>query len=235
MSEMMTVESVLEADWLLQGYWTKPRFAFKTIKNQWSDVDVLSYLPEEKHLVISESKVSGTKRDVFAYTALTQQKYGNIFKFDNGIYLSFLKNIPQICQDGIVFQKGRRFSDMVNRLTVQLACNYFITEDVKPAVIETVSKHIREEFKMEIELDVRIETTLEVICRIIDNVEKSERGKRYGHPVIDIARELNRYLNPDVRNAGSKQTTKNVISELREILARRLSDCAFAVIEKAVE
>ena len=57
MSEAMTAELIVEADWLLKGYWTKMRFAFQSDKRGWSDVDIMAYHPESKHLVISESKV----------------------------------------------------------------------------------------------------------------------------------------------------------------------------------
>jgi hypothetical protein len=46
MSEMMTAEAIIEAEWLLAGYWTKPRFALQTEAGHWSDIDVLSYEPE---------------------------------------------------------------------------------------------------------------------------------------------------------------------------------------------
>jgi len=68
-------------------------------------------------------------------------------------------------------------------------------------------------------LDVRIDTTLDVICRIITQERQSTKGRRYGHPVIDIARELNRYMHPQVRYAGrDRQATK----EIREALAKKL-------------
>ena len=93
MSEAMTVETIVEAYWRLQGYWTKLRFPFQTKGRGWSDIDVLAYHPEEKVLVISESKVRGPKRDVYAYTNFSREKYGDIFEYDEVGYLSFLKNI----------------------------------------------------------------------------------------------------------------------------------------------
>lgn len=68
MSELMHSEAIIEAEWLLKGYWTKPRFAFQTLKGGWSDVDILAHNPETKHLVIAESKVRGPKSHVYAYT-----------------------------------------------------------------------------------------------------------------------------------------------------------------------
>jgi hypothetical protein len=66
MAEVMTVEAIVEADWLLKGFWTKPRFPLRIESGQWSDIDVLAYEPGRQHLVISESKVSGPRKDVYA-------------------------------------------------------------------------------------------------------------------------------------------------------------------------
>ena len=86
MAEAMTAESIVEAEWVLNGYWAKMRFAFQTDKGAWSDVDILAYNPETKHLVISESKVRGSKDNVFAYTKYTEQEYGSILKYDDDNY-----------------------------------------------------------------------------------------------------------------------------------------------------
>jgi len=106
MAEAMTVETILEADLLLRGFWTRVRFPLRTPNGGWSDIDVLGYDPVRRELVLAESKVRGPKKDVFAFTRATRKKYGNIFKFDlkdNGKpnYFSFLRNIKQACKDGV--------------------------------------------------------------------------------------------------------------------------------------
>ena len=45
MSEAMTVEMVIEAEWILKGgYWSKLRYPFQIKNGGWSDIDVLSYM-----------------------------------------------------------------------------------------------------------------------------------------------------------------------------------------------
>ena len=74
MSEAMTVETIVEADWKMNGFWTKLRFPLRTQKGSWSDIDILAYHPETKVLVIAESKVRGNKKAIYAYTRESQQK-----------------------------------------------------------------------------------------------------------------------------------------------------------------
>jgi hypothetical protein len=69
-------------------------------------------------------------------------------------------------------------------------------------------------------LEVLLETTLDVICRIIASENESNHGRRYGHPVIDIAREVNRYMHPEVGYAGPDR------NDVTEALSQRL----FAVL-----
>jgi hypothetical protein len=75
---------------------------------------------------------------------------------------------------------------------------------------------------------VRLGTTLDVISRIIASENKHEQGRRYGHPALDIARELNRYLHPNVRYAGRGHAATKPI---KENLART-SERAFRVEEE---
>lgn len=59
MAEAMTVETIVEADWQMRGFWTRLRFPLQTPKGAWSDIDLIAYNPEDRHLVIAESKVRG--------------------------------------------------------------------------------------------------------------------------------------------------------------------------------
>jgi hypothetical protein len=74
-------------------------------------------------------------------------------------------------------------------------------------------------------LEVRLDTTFELFCNVIDLEEKRNQGKRYGNPVIDIARELNRYFHPEIHDAGRKRDTieeikKDLCEPLRRILEK---------------
>jgi len=214
----MTVETIVEAYWRLQGYWTKLRFPFQKERGGWSDIDILAYHPEEKSLVISESKVRGSKRDIYAYTKYSREEYGTIFEYDKEKkkenYLAFLRNVKCICSNKTVF---RNFRGMVNSLIVQLVSNYFIDNDVLQEVKKDIFKRIEDSIPAGVKTEIRLDTTLEIICEIIKLEGKSPQGRRYGHPVIDIARELNRYLHPDIRYTGKeKKMIEGIKGKLRK-------------------
>ncbi len=207
MSEAMTSESIVEAEWLLKGFWSKMRFAFQTENGAWSDVDILAYNPETRHLVISESKVRGKKNAVFAYTEVTRKKYGSILKYDGDNYFSFLKNLPLLCSDGVVFAN---FNKMVKKLTLQLVSNYVVTENAKNHAMADINKAVTS-LKLPIYPEFILDTTLDVMARIIVLERDSQQGKRYGHPVLDIAREINRYFHPKVLYAGRKKSASEEV------------------------
>ena len=214
MAEAMTVETIVEADWQLQGFWTRVRFPFKTPKGGWADVDILAYHPEQYKLVIAESKVRGPKKEIYAFTQSTRSKYGSILEYDEDNYFSFLRHIGALCVDGLIFED---FCKMVKTLVVQLVSNYYIADDVRLDANKAVLSRIQKQIPSGINLEVRLETTLDVISRIIQSENTREQGRRYGHAVIDIAREINRYMHPQVRSLGQdKKATEQVRKELTE-------------------
>ena len=158
MSEAMTSESIIEAEWILKNYWTRVRFAFQTEHGAWSDVDVLAYRPETKHLVVAESKVKG------------------------------------LCEDGVVFSSFRR---MVKRITVQLVCNYIVSEEIRESTKEEVLR-AKGAKKLPAPMNLELDTTIDVLGRIVQLERQSGKGRRYGHPILDVARELNRYFSPTI-------------------------------------
>ncbi len=195
MSEPMAVEIVVEAEWILAGYWTKVRFPFQTEGGGWSDIDVLAYSPSAKHLVVSESKVQGPKDKVYAYTPDTNHRFIDIS------YLGFLDNLPAILGDGVVFE---RFAESVDRITAQLVSNTVILpgmlDEARTSVVSYVEKNT--DLPSGVRVDAMLDSTLDVLARVVVRERERGQGRRYGHPVIDIARELNRYLNPSISYAG---------------------------------
>lgn len=219
MAEAMTVETILEADWQMQHFWTRVRYPLRTQKGQWSDVDLLAYHPESRHLVIAESKVGGPKRSVYAYTAYSRTKYGDFWDYDDGDYFGFLRHIALIRKNGEIFNNFRR---MVRILTVQLVSNYYIADEVKADAERSVRRHIAKHVPRGVQLNLKLETTLDVILRILTQEGLSLQGRRYGHPIIDVARELNRYMRPTVRFAGRGEAAAQ---EVRKALAKKILEC----------
>lgn len=222
MSEVMVSEGIIESYWLLKDYWTRVRFAYQTENGGWSDIDVVAYDPETRHLVIAESKVRGPKKAIYAYTELTQDKYGSLLDYDGNNYFSFLKNLPRICSDGILF---KNFSRMVDKITVQLVSNYVIDQDVmedaKAAVLAQVKSILP---KMKCELEVMLNSTMDIMVQVIEQENEMTKGRRYGNAMLDIAREMNRYAPPDIKYAGrgDKEALRaQMISPLIDTLKRK--------------
>ena len=196
MSEAMAAELIVEAEWLLEdGYWTKVRFPFKTPGGGWSDIDVLAYSPSKKHLVVSESKVQGPKNKVYAYTPDTDHY------FIDKSYLGFLDNIPVIRRDGVVFDC---FAESVERITVQLVSNTVILPGLQDEAGASVVRYVEKKGSLPsgVCVEAMLDSTLDVLARVVERERERRQGRRYGHPVIDIARELNRYLAPSIEGAG---------------------------------
>lgn len=216
MSEATVVENIIEAYWLLQGYWTKSRYAFQTKGRGWSDIDVLAYHPEQKVLVISESKARGQKKDVFVYPK--EQGY-DFFQFDKdmGNYLSFLSHIREVCFGDRIF---KNFRGMVRTVVVQLVSNYYIKDRDLPEVKKDIYKRVKRDVPKNVEVQIRLDTTFKIFCEIIKRVNADRRGRRYGHPVLDIAREINRYINPKISYAGKDKN--NILKDLRAMFDQSL-------------
>jgi hypothetical protein len=213
MAEAMTAEMILDAYWQLEGFWTKPRYPFRTPSGSWSDVDLLAYAPEKHHLVIAQSKVCGTKHPVYVYWP-REPESANIIAWDNGSYLGFLQHMGTLSSRGVIFDD---FETMVATITVQLVSNYYIPEEIRPRSTEVVQSQLKGVIPAKVNIDVRLETTFDIICKIIALEMKKAQGRRYGHPIIDMARELNRYMHPTL--AGATKEEREVI---KQALAKKL-------------
>jgi len=202
MSEAMTVEKIIEAYWQLKDYWTQSRFPFQTYKGGWSDIDVLAYHPEKRHLVISESKAQYTKKAVFAYTKKIEKERGGFFEHEKDSYLSFLKNIKRILdkKEPVVFKD---FKTTVKKLTIQIVSNYYLDEYIKSKTEKEIAAYVKK--YLNIKTIVMFNTPIELFAKIIKMENEKDQGKRYGNDVIDIARELNRYFHPEIHYASKEE------------------------------
>lgn len=201
MSEVMTTEAIIEAYWLLDGYWTKPRFAFKTEKGAWSDVDVLAYHPGKKHLVIAESKAQGPKGRVYAYTGETKKSFCETAPR----YVAFLDHLPSLCKELCKKKKSEKYKQTVDFVTVQLVCNYAIEERIKKDVLKEMNCVLKKKIGARVGKktpEFQLDSAIEIIGRLFEKERESGQGRRYGNPVLDFVREINRYIHPSMKGAG---------------------------------
>ena len=93
-------------------------------------------------------------------------------------------------------------------MTIQLVSNWMIDqgENVKERIEIALSKKIKElSFFKEKEVHCRIDTPMEIFKEIMEMVERDGQGRRYGHPILDLAREFNRYLKPSYLHKNFKK------------------------------
>ena len=241
MSEMMTTELLVEAEWILQEYWTKGRYPIQTLRGGWSDFDVVAFHPHTKyskyngksHLVIAEAKAFGTKDNVY----VTTEKNKNIT----------LKNIQDLWtlspeKGDPYFRFLHRIKDMngpllelvqnsVEAVTIQLVSNWIFEKEIKKSIEETLTEKVREIPLLvpllkdnRIAINCALETPLEVFWRIMKLEKENIQGRRYGNPILDLAREFNRYLHPSYcpkKNFSKKKEfddyTKNLFRTMFEL------------------
>ena len=232
MSEMMTTELLVEAEWILQEYWTKGRYPIQTLHGGWSDFDVVAFHPHSKyskcngksHLVLAEAKAFGTKDNVYVTTLknkdVTVKNIKDLWTLPpekNDPYFRFLYRIKDM--NGPLLELVQ---NSVQAVTIQLVSNWILEKEIKESVEETLTDKVREIPLLKNKIvNCALETPLEVFGRIMKLEKENIQGRRYGNPILDLAREFNRYLDPSYlrkRNFSKKKDfydyTKNLFKTM---------------------
>jgi hypothetical protein len=203
MSEIMTVESIIDAYWQTQNYFTKPRFFYATTNNGNSDIDVLAYDAINNSVVFAESKAHGGKSKL-KHGEISEKTYEQVKAGENSYankktvddFLKFITDVKYLIGQDNDVNFPFDFTN-IKKLTL-----HFVTTTEYLKNMETI-KNIESELKAyinkkhklpKIKIEIIIETHFDVLVKIIKALNSETRGKRYGHPVLDILREFNRYL-----------------------------------------
>ena len=238
MSETMTTELLVEAEWILQEYWTKGRYPIQTLRGGWSDFDVVAFHPHSKynekgHLVLAEAKAFGTKGNVYVTTEKNKnttlkniQDLWTLSPEKGDPYFRFLYRIKDM--NGPLLELVQ---NSVQAVTIQLVSNWIFEKEIKESIEETLTEKVREIPLLvpllkdnRIAINCAIETPLEVFWRIMKLEKENIQGRRYGNPILDLAREFNRYLHPSYcpkKNFSKKKEfddyTKNLFRTMFEL------------------
>ena len=211
MSEVMTVESIIEANWIVNGYWTKTRVPYDSTR----DIDILAYSVKHQHLVIAESKAQGPAGAIYAYTQAQRDDHNGFCRYiqkDGSNYIDILAHIPNILREDAL----QCLFWPMKRLTVQLVFNVVTeSEELRKSAEEEMANVVKTamigtDFQS-IEVDCKLQSHLEVLSETMTKIG-GKGGRRYGHTVLDLASELNRYLNPcRILDAGSNKKLREII------------------------
>ena len=212
--EAMSVESIIQAYWQIQNYFTIPRFGFEMKgKNEkgrewgnYSDVDILAFKPkienEKTTLILAESKAHGGKNKIifkkfdttckdFKTLKEKTQKDGHIndlldFVDVNVRYLLENKNLLDNLID----------LNKVDVLKLQFVSTVLFnkSKELSKIIVLHVEDMIRDKVNYKFKVEVEIITHFDLICKLFILVQKDKSGKRYGNQILDFIREINRYV-----------------------------------------
>lgn len=220
MAEAMTVESMIQAYWHMEHYFTIPRFSFLKERidgSGYSDIDLLAFKtaqwidPETKTnidddrgktiLVLCESKAHGEKNKI-KYDDYKKEKFIDFDSLKDEAnqhdLIKFYFNVDYIITHGSL-------NNLINLNNLDILKLQFIStalfcnEDI---IVKSIENKIRELFIDKYKftnptflVKLEITTHFDIINKLFAQVQKDETGKRYGNPVLDFVRELNRYIN----------------------------------------
>lgn len=220
--EAMAVEQLVEAYWHIQGYWTRLRHPYKG--TGWHDIDLLAFAPSTGHLVISESKARGQKNDVFAFTSVLTDRGKTFAGWEREQYLSFIHSLPAFFKDEFFIDLKKQ----VSTITVQLVSNYVFEPALKADAERSVRAMIDAQGGFPKKPAILLDSAFSIFCEVVKKERELDQGRRHGHPILDLARELNRYLHPSIKQAGNGKTA---IDPLKSEMIRQIID-AFGLEDK---
>jgi hypothetical protein len=116
-------------------------------------------------------------------------------------------------------------------IIIHFVSNYYIEKSILDLAQDDLKKEITNNIQPNDYTikEVIIDTTFEIFCKILKVEKNKNQGKRYGHSITDIVREINRYMNPNVNFKDSKieepknDYTLKLISIFKEELCKALS------------
>ena len=214
-------ESVLEAHWKLQKYWTKVRLTYENKK----DFDLVAYNPLLKTLVVGEAKAQSTVNTIYLY----HQGFEEEFHDKNSGYCKFISDIRKLWEPGFIFKTSKDFSDNVDNLIIHLVLNVYIQKSEKKRVERSLEKHCRdtnENIPKKLNIEVQIDNFMDIIAEIQNNIKKDEfkQSRMYENTILDFMRELKRYTYPDFKDVGYDRNIKDkVIREYFNDIEKKLN------------
>jgi hypothetical protein len=125
-----------------------------------------------------------------------------------------------VCENGPLFEQ---FDKIVDPVTIQLVSNCYICDRVRAGEESFLKSEIEKVAGLRgKKVDVKLQTTLEVIAEILVAERNEKQGRRYGHPILDVIRELNRYMDPNLQYTSGHEK-KEIKETLRATLRNALA------------
>lgn len=211
--EAMAVETLLAALWELDGYLTKTRVAYK-VSNGYSDMDIIGL--KKTCLRIGECKARYSPNTVMVITDEIENFYEDWLKS----WGKFSINLNYFWDAGYEWLPNRQ---EIEELELWFCGNiFFQNEEIRKKAERDFINSIYDLLPngLKSKTSIVLKSTFEVITEVIkllnewvepEDERQSGWGKRFGNPIIDTFRELNRYLNCKHAEGGSSIVKSSAI------------------------
>jgi len=224
--EVMAVEELVAAAWELEDFLVCRRHPiWLEEQHSYSDVDLVGVRSRPSEVRIGECKVQSGARTVYCYNG----DYEFVDGFMEG-WAPFMDNIP-LLWDRDLRPDWLPLTTDVQKIQVWFCGNFWFTdEDARRRANRDLTSYLKKTVAphgAKGKIEGRVYTTLDLILKCIagvgENTVKWEWGKRYGHPMLDVFRELVRYAHPSPEGGGQIRTeiSKKCIERLCAVLGER--------------
>lgn len=202
--EAMSSELMVSALWELDGFLTQNRIPIR-VQGGWSDIDVIG-VNRKRHVRMAECKVRGSARLVlaipdgkafvrFLHKHDWSSSLDNVDRAYSG-EMGWLPTKSQTRRFEFWFLANLWFPDQKEQRNAEVVLASYLGK----LLGQPMSKKSR----------ARIFTTRDIILEIFQRVEnkvlEEGTGKRFGNPILDLFREMVRYLNPQPTGGGQVGT-----------------------------
>lgn len=213
--EAMSVESIIQAYWQIQNYFTIPRFCFEKKSDEndtnwgnYSDIDMLAFKPKnpsdmksKSTLVLCESKAHGRKNQIIFRDF--DKSYSQFEDIQLNHKDGHTKDLIHFIDSNVTYLLTHEdlLNGLVNLNEIEVLKIQFVStilfhnqEKIKPLIVSHLKKRIT---PITFDIEVEITTHFDIISRLFLMVQNGQSGKRYGNQILDFIREINRYIHVD--------------------------------------
>ena len=222
--EVMAVEELVAATWELEEFLVCRRHAiWLEGKSSYTDLDLVGVRQLPAEVRIAECKVQQGPRRVYCYSGEGNfvEDFVEWYGWDK-----FMSNITLLWDHESRPGWLPRVKDVAS-IQVWLCGNFWFTDhEARQRAYDELTHELRKHapYGGKAKIEGRVYSTLDLILKCIAGVGshtvKSEWGKRYGHPMLDLFREMVRYAHPLPEGGGhiGKKIAEKSIDRIRGAL-----------------
>lgn len=212
----MAAESIVAADWELEGFLTKLRWPIR-VDGGYSDIDAVG-IATSGRVRLAECKVRMGPQHVYVLDEDVD------FVEWLGTWCGCVENIARLWNEPPAWLPAYEDTES---LEMWFCANlWFKCEDARRVAEQRFTEYLKSRCptKLRSKVSGRVVSTRDVIVSIVRRVHgrviDDGHGRRFGYPILDVVRELVRFANPKPQDGG--RCSQDIASQTRDQLLAAL-------------